>query len=108
MAKVYINSNSNPEALLKENNISRLQSDGIWYQLFCLVQLYKWLVVRNFCEAYLAYIVYAKDFCDDELIAITNDNLTFKQQAHDLIKRRQPELWAQVLVSNNLQNVYRT
>jgi clathrin heavy chain len=48
------------------------------------------------------YIAYAKGFCDDELIAITNDNSMFKQQARYLVKRRQPELYAQVLVSDNL------
>jgi hypothetical protein len=46
--------------------------------------------------------VYAKCFCDDELIAITNNNSMFKQQARYLVKRRQPGLWAQVLISNNL------
>jgi clathrin heavy chain len=50
----------------------------------------------------LAYIAYAKGFCDDELIAITNDNAMFKQQASYLVKRRQPELWAQVLVGDNI------
>jgi clathrin heavy chain len=50
----------------------------------------------------LAYIAYAKGCCDDELVAITNDNSMFKQQARYLVKRRQPELWAQVLVSDNL------
>jgi len=53
-------------------------------------------------DPYSAYIAYAKGFCDDELIAITNDNSMFKQQARYLVKRRQPELWAQVLVSDNL------
>lgn len=43
-----------------------------------------------------------KGFCDDELIAITNNNTMFKQQAHCLVKRRQPELWAQVLVGCQL------
>jgi clathrin heavy chain len=42
-----------------------------------------------------------KGFCDDELIAITNANSMFKQQAHYLVKRCQPEL-AQVLISDNL------
>jgi clathrin heavy chain len=72
---------------------------------FHLIQLYEPLIVGKFCEArdpYLAYIAYAKGFCDDELIAITNDNSMFKQQARYLVKRRQPELWAQVLVSDNL------
>jgi clathrin heavy chain len=73
--------------------------------LNCSRQLYEPLVVGKFCEArdpYLAYIAYAKGFCDDELIAITNDNSMFKQQARYLVKRRQPELWAQVLVSDKL------
>lgn len=69
------------------------------------MQLYEPLVVGKFCEArdpYLAYIAYAKGFCDDELIAITNENSMFKQQARYLVKRRQPELWAQVLVHDNV------
>lgn len=40
----------------------------------------------------MAYIAYAKGFCDDKLIAITNDNSMFKQQARYLDKHRQPEL----------------
>ena len=68
-------------------------------------QLYEPLVVGKFCEKrdpYLAYIAYAKGFCDEELIAITNENSMFKQQARYLVKRRQPELWAQVLVADNI------
>ena len=62
-------------------------------------------MIGKFCEArdpYLAYIAYAKGLCDDELITITNDNSMFKQQAPYLIKRRQPDLWAQVLVGDNM------
>ena len=69
------------------------------------MQFYEPLVIGKFCEArdpYLAYIAYAKGFCDDELISITNDNSMFKQQARYLVKRRRPELWAQVLVPDNL------
>jgi clathrin heavy chain len=87
VAKIYIDSNNNPESFLKENN------------------LYEPLVVGKFCEArdpYLAYIAYAKGMCDDELISITNDNSMFKQQARYLVKRRQPDLWAQVLVPDNM------
>ena len=68
-------------------------------------KLYEPLVVGKFCEArdpYLAYIAYAKGFCDEELIAITNENSMFKQQARYLAKRRVPELWAQVLVPDNI------
>ncbi|KAF7798005.1 hypothetical protein EIP86_009215 [Pleurotus ostreatoroseus] len=87
LAKIYIDSNNNPEQFLKENN------------------LYEPLVVGKFCEKrdpYLAYIAYAKGFCDEELIAITNENSMFKQQARYLVKRRQPELWAQVLTGENI------
>jgi clathrin heavy chain len=54
------------------------------------LKLYEPLLVGKFCEArdpYLAYIAYAKGFCDEELISITNDNT---------------ELWAQVLVPDNM------
>ncbi|GBE77218.1 hypothetical protein SCP_0100900 [Sparassis crispa] len=81
LAKIYIDSNNNPETFLKEDN------------------LYEPLVVGKFCEArdpYLAYIVYAKGPCDDELIAIMNDNSMFKQQARYPIKCRDLDLWAQV------------
>ncbi|KAI9064179.1 clathrin heavy chain [Trametes sanguinea] len=87
VAKIYIDSNNNPEQFLKENN------------------LYEPLVVGKFCEArdpYLAYIAYAKGFCDDELIHITNENAMFKQQARYLVRRRQPDLWAQVLRPDNI------
>lgn len=104
MAKILIDSNNNPEAFLKENNVrSQTMSCDLFPQ--SLVQLYEPLVVGKFCEArdpYLAYIAYAKGFCDDELIAITNENSMFKQQARYLVKRRQPELWAQVLVHDNV------
>ena len=58
-------------------------------------QLYEPLMVGKFCEArdpYLAYIAYAKGFCDEELITITNENSMFKQQARYLVKCCQPEL----------------
>ncbi|KAK7047530.1 Clathrin heavy chain [Paramarasmius palmivorus] len=87
IAKIYIDSNNNPEAFLKENN------------------LYEPLVVGKFCAARnpsLAFIAYAKGFCDEELITLTNENLMFKQQARYLVKCRQPELWAQVLVPDNM------
>ncbi|KAG6808949.1 hypothetical protein H0H92_002275 [Tricholoma furcatifolium] len=45
---------------------------------------------------------HAKGLCDNELIAIINDNSMFKQRARYLVKRRQLELWAQVLVHDNV------
>lgn len=87
MAKINIDSNNNPEAFLKENN------------------LYDPLVVGKYCEKrdpYLAYIAYAKGFCDEELVAITNDNSMYKHQARYLVLRREPELWAKVLQEDNV------
>ncbi|KZV93530.1 clathrin heavy-chain terminal domain-containing protein [Exidia glandulosa HHB12029] len=66
----FIYLNNNPEAFLKENN------------------LYEPLVVGKYCEKrdlYLAFIAYAKGMCDDELVAITNENAMFKQQAQYLL-----------------------
>ena len=68
-------------------------------------QLYEPIVVGKYCEKrdpYLAFIAYAKGLCDDELVAITNDNAMFKQQARYLVGRRLPELWAQVLTPENI------
>lgn len=62
-------------------------------------------MVGKFCEKrdpYLAYIAYAKGFCDEELVAITNENSMFKQQARYLVKRRELDLWAQVLTPDNM------
>lgn len=87
MAKISIDSNNNPEAFLKDNN------------------LYDPKVVGKYCEKrdpYLAYIAYAKGFCDEELISITNDNSMFKHQARYLVMRRQLDLWATVLQADNV------
>lgn len=87
MAKILIDSNNNPEAFLKENNI------------------YDPLVVGRYCEKRdptLAYIAYAKGFCDEDLIRLTNENSMFKHQARYLVKRRELDLWAQVLQPDNM------
>ncbi|GAA6001306.1 clathrin heavy chain [Rhodotorula paludigena] len=87
LAKIKIDSNNDPESFLKENNV------------------YDPLVVGKYCEKrdpYLAYIAYAKGMCDDELIAITNENAMYKHQARYLVKRRRLELWQQVLDGDNL------
>ncbi|KAL7270849.1 Clathrin heavy chain [Rhizina undulata] len=87
LAKIYIDSNNNPEKFLKEND----QYDS--------------LVVGQYCEKrdpYLAFIAYQKGQNDLELVKITNENSMFKHQARYLVKRRDPELWAFVLSPNNL------
>ncbi|KAG2082404.1 armadillo-type protein [Suillus cothurnatus] len=93
LAKIFIDSNNKPETFLKKNNMNH----AIWRM--SLTGLYEPLVVGKFCEArdlYLAYITYAKGFCDDKLIDIINDNSIFKQAASS------PELWVQVLFHDNI------
>lgn len=87
LAKIYIDSNNNPEKFLKENNN------------------YDSLVVGKYCEKrdpYLAYIAYEKGENDYELIHITNENAMYKHQARYLVGRADPELWDYVLKEDNL------
>ncbi|KAG0638061.1 armadillo-type protein [Tuber brumale] len=87
LAKIYIDSNNNPEKFLKEND----QYDN--------------LVVGKYCEKrdpYLAFIAYQKGQNDVELVRITNENSMFKQQARYLVARRDSELWGFVLSPNNI------
>ena len=87
LAKIYIDSNNNPEKFLKEND------------------LYDTLVVGKYCEKRdpnLAYIAYQKGQNDLELISITNENAMFRAQARYLIGRADPEIWQYVLSDNNI------
>ncbi|MCJ1292040.1 hypothetical protein MMC34_003590 [Xylographa carneopallida] len=86
LAKIYIDSNNNPEKFLKEND------------------LYDTLTVGKYCEKRdpnLAYIAYRKGQNDLELINITNENSMYKAQARYLLERADPEIWAFVLNGNN-------
>ncbi|KAI5858017.1 armadillo-type protein [Tricharina praecox] len=87
LAKIYIDSNNNPEKFLKEND------------------KYDSAIVGKYCEKrdpYLAFIAYQKGQNDLELVKITNENSMFKHQARYLVARRDPELWNFVLSPNNL------
>ncbi|TPX20998.1 hypothetical protein DIZ76_016895 [Coccidioides immitis] len=87
LAKIYIDSNNNPEKFLKEND------------------LYDTLVVGKYCEKRdpnLAYVAYRKGQNDLELINITNENSMYRAQARYLLERADPEIWAFVLNSNNI------
>ncbi|EOD49327.1 hypothetical protein GTA08_BOTSDO02967 [Neofusicoccum parvum] len=87
LAKIYIDSNNNPEKFLREND------------------QYDTLTVGKYCEARdpnLAFIAYQKGQNDLELITITNENSMFKAQARYLLERSDPEIWDYVLSSNNL------
>nr|POF03005.1 putative clathrin heavy chain [Quercus suber] len=87
LAKIYIDSNNNPEKFLKEND------------------LYDTLAVGKYCEKRdpnLAYIAYRKGQNDLELISITNDNAMYKPQARYLLERSDSEIWQYVLSENNI------
>ncbi|XP_060806534.1 clathrin heavy chain [Amyelois transitella] len=86
LAKIYIDSNNNPERFLKENQ---------WYDS---------RVVGRYCEKrdpHLACVAYERGQCDRELIAVCNDNSLFKTQARYLVRRRDQDLWLEVLSESN-------
>ncbi|CZT47409.1 probable clathrin heavy chain [Rhynchosporium secalis] len=87
LAKIYIDSNSDPERFLKDND------------------QYDTLIVGNYCgkrDPNLAVICYTKGNNDLELVAITNENSMFKAQARYLLNRADNELWSFVLSGNNI------
>lgn len=86
LAKIYIDSNNNPERFLREN------------------QYYDSRVVGKYCEKrdpHLACVAYERGQCDMELIQVCNENSLFKSEARYLVRRRDPDLWANVLVETN-------
>ena len=87
LAKIYIDSNNNPEKFLKEND------------------QYDTLVVGNYCasrDPNLAYIAFRKGQNDIELIKLTDENSMYKSQARYLLERADLEVWAHVLSENNM------
>lgn len=87
LAKIYIDSNNNPERFLKENQ---------WYDS---------RVVGRYCEKrdpHLACVAYERGQCDRELIAVCNENSLFKTQARYLVRRRDQDLWLEVLADENI------
>eukprot|EP00824_Muranothrix_gubernata_P004637 TRINITY_DN15925_c0_g1_i1.p1 TRINITY_DN15925_c0_g1~~TRINITY_DN15925_c0_g1_i1.p1 ORF type:complete len:1721 (+),score=473.39 TRINITY_DN15925_c0_g1_i1:271-5163(+) len=86
LAKIYIDTNNNPEQFLQGN------------------QFYDSRVVGKYCEKrdpYLAFIAYKRGQCDYELVDVTNRNGLFKQQARYLVERQEADLWAHVLDEEN-------
>jgi len=86
LAKIYIDSNNNPERFLKEN------------------PYYDSKVVGRYCEKrdpHLACVAYERGECDRELIAVCNENSLFKSEARYLVRRRDMDLWAEVLNDEN-------
>lgn len=87
LAKILIDSNQRAaEDFLRENSV------------------YDPLAVGRYCERrdpQLALLAYRKGQCDNEVVALTNENAMFKQQAQYLIRRRDQALWARVLDDSN-------
>ncbi|KAK6313299.1 hypothetical protein J4Q44_G00166460 [Coregonus suidteri] len=86
LAKIYIDSNNTPERFLKENTF------------------YDSAVVGRYCEKrdpHLACVAYERGQCDMDLIKVCNENSLFKSEARYLVRRKDPELWANVLEENN-------
>ena len=87
LAKIYIDSNNNPEKFLREDDH------------------YDPLTVGKYCEKRdpnLACIAYTKGQNDLELISITNENGMFRNQARYLLERGDPEVWGYVLNEDNV------
>ncbi|XP_014070224.1 clathrin heavy chain 1 isoform X3 [Salmo salar] len=86
LAKIYIDSNNNPERFLRENTF------------------YDSRVVGKYCEKrdpHLACVAYERGQCDQELINVCNENSLFKSLSRYLVRRKDPELWASVLLESN-------
>lgn len=87
LAKIYIDSNNNPEKFLQEND------------------QYDTLVVGKYCEKRdpnLAFLAYSKGQNDLELINITNDNSMFKAQSRYILDRADADVWKFVLADSNM------
>ncbi|RZF40357.1 hypothetical protein LSTR_LSTR008787 [Laodelphax striatellus] len=86
LAKIYIDTNNNPERFLKEN------------------RFYDSLAIGKYCEKrnpHFSYIAYKRGQCDQEVIKVCEDASLFRLEARYLIERGEPQLWAQVLNEKN-------
>jgi len=88
MAKIYIDTNRDPETFLKNN------------------AFYDSATVGKYCEdrdPHLAYTAYKRAWgsCDEQLVEVTTRNGLFRLLARYLVERQSPELWALVLQSEN-------
>lgn len=86
IAKVYVESNVNPEHFLETNPYYDSRSVG------------------KFCEKrdpYLAYVAFKRGNCDEEVLDVTNRHSLFKDQARYLVDRCSSELYEEVLDENN-------
>jgi clathrin heavy chain len=89
LAKIYIDSNNNPERFLRENKFYNSDAVGVYCEK------------RN---PQLAFVCYERSGSDEKLINVCNENSLFKQLARYLVRRRDANLWALVL---NPENTHR-
>mmetsp|Transcript_60475 Transcript_60475/g.187310 ORF Transcript_60475/g.187310 Transcript_60475/m.187310 type:complete len:1025 (-) Transcript_60475:91-3165(-) len=88
IAKIYIDTNRDPESFLKSN------------------RFYDSATVGKYCEdrdPHLAYTAYKRAWgtCDEQLVDVTNRNGLFRLQARYLVERQSPDLWGLVLQPEN-------
>jgi clathrin heavy chain len=88
LAKIYVDTNNDPQQFLITN------------------QYYDSKVIGRYCEDRnpdLAFTAYKRAWgeCDDELIDVTNRNYLYRMQAKYLVERKEPTLWAKVLIPEN-------
>ncbi len=86
LGKIYVDANRGAEEFLLQN------------------KLYEPKLLGQYCEKrnpHLALIAYERGQSDTELLALTNENGMFKQQARYLLQRKDPSLWSYVLSSEN-------
>eukprot|EP00746_Dinoflagellata_sp_MGD_P067668 gnl/MRDRNA2_/MRDRNA2_27935_c0_seq2.p1 gnl/MRDRNA2_/MRDRNA2_27935_c0~~gnl/MRDRNA2_/MRDRNA2_27935_c0_seq2.p1 ORF type:complete len:1218 (-),score=298.35 gnl/MRDRNA2_/MRDRNA2_27935_c0_seq2:236-3889(-) len=88
LAKIYIDTNRDPESFLKSN------------------AFYDSAAVGKYCEErdpHLAVTAYKRAWgsCDERLIEVTNRNGLFRLQARYLVERQSEELWAMALNTEN-------
>jgi clathrin heavy chain len=86
LMKVYVDMNNKPEHHLAEN------------------MYYDSAVVGEYCEKrdpHLAFTVYKRGNCDDQLIELSNKNGLFKQLARYLVERQDLAVWEKVLTNDN-------
>ncbi|TMS13948.1 Clathrin heavy chain 1, partial [Larimichthys crocea] len=85
-SRIHEGSNNNPERFLREN------------------PYYDSRVVGKYCEKrdpHLACVSYERGQCDQELINVCNENSLFKSLSRYLVRRKDPDLWASVLLEAN-------
>ena len=111
LAKIYIDSNNNPERFLRENKfytrfVARLLTYLIIQSFLTCALLGADIsaIVGAYCEkrnSQLAFICYEHGGNSDDLICVCNQNSLFKHLARYLVAKRDAGLWTSVLSPTN-------